>query len=42
MRMLKNVIDICRDCEIKHSDFISIYPYVKKYNVILYFLYLLS
>ena len=40
--MLKNVIDIYRGYAIKYSDFISIYPYVKKYNVILYFLYLLS
>jgi hypothetical protein len=32
----KKVIDIRRGCAIKYSDFISIYPYVKKFFNIYY------
>ncbi|XDF44296.1 glycosyltransferase [Saccharolobus solfataricus] len=42
IRVLKNIIDLYRGLAITPKDLISIYPYTKKYRILLYTLYIMS
>lgn len=42
IRVLKNIIDLYRGLAITPKDLISIYPYTKKYGILLYTLYIMS